>query len=441
MEEKELKTQEFSNDEVHLIVHRRPACRIEFEVKAQPSLVESAHILAVKSVAKDVTLPGFRKGRAPSELILRNFSHQVDKKWQEVIANLAFQECEQIAKIPPLQKESRVTFKMKSHSLEKGAELTLSFETDPEVPVVDASSIELKKIERPEVSPEKVNETIRQVQLFFAEWQKIPDRQVQEGDFVLLDVDIIEQDPPQKLFSNTRFEVTPHSMAKWMRELVLGKSKEDVIEGKSYLDEDAKPEEHKDFQPKSARITIKDIEQAIPPPLDDHFAQKLGVASLEDLRNSIERLLNTQADAHVQGQMREQVNEYLLSHYKFDLPTSMIEKETNFRMRQLLEDSQFVTYWESMSEDDRRKTVQQIYAQSEKAVRMFYLCRKLIEQAQISVEAKDLPQPPKTPLEALLRPQTELHFQHESEVKQAEAYSRILMEKAQDYLIANAKIV
>ena len=51
-------------------------------------------------------------------------------------------------------------------------------------------------MKRPEVNEEKVEETIRQVQLFFAEWKHITDRPVQEGDFVLLDVDVIEEDPP-----------------------------------------------------------------------------------------------------------------------------------------------------------------------------------------------------------------------------------------------------
>ena len=44
--------------------------------------------------------------------------------------------------------------------------------------------MQLKAVKRPEVNEDKINETIRQVQLFFANWQHVTDRPVQEGDFV-----------------------------------------------------------------------------------------------------------------------------------------------------------------------------------------------------------------------------------------------------------------
>ena len=91
------------------------------------------------------------------------------------------------------------------------------------------------------MNDEKVSETIRQVQLFFATWKNIEDRPVQEGDFVLLDVEDLETDPPTSVFSNTRFEVTEKSMAQWMRDLVLGKSAGATVEGISVPDESKPP--------------------------------------------------------------------------------------------------------------------------------------------------------------------------------------------------------
>ena len=59
--------------------------------------------------------------------------------------------------------------------------------------------ITLKTVERPEVNEDKVDETMRQVQLFFAEWKRM-DGAIEENDFVLLDVDVIEEEPARPLF-------------------------------------------------------------------------------------------------------------------------------------------------------------------------------------------------------------------------------------------------
>ena len=65
------------------------------------------------------------------------------------------------------------------------------------------------------------------------------DRPIQENDFVILDVDVIDEDLRANLFNDVRFEVTDRSMAKWMKDLILGPKQGEVLEGTSVPDEDA----------------------------------------------------------------------------------------------------------------------------------------------------------------------------------------------------------
>jgi trigger factor len=429
---------QFSNEAVRVNVHHKPNCKVEFEVEAFPGLVRAAHKKAIRQLSKEVSIPGFRKGKAPDEMIIKKFPTDLDKVWQEEIANNAFRESMNLARIPLLHKDSKITFKMISHSLE-GAKLTLNFETEPKLPTIDPKQLQIKEVPVPAVNEEKVEETIRQVQLFFAEWKPVLDRAVQEGDFVLLDVDVIEEEPPVKLFSATRFEVTKKSMSEWMRSLVLGMKTGDSKEGVSVPDADASSEEKASLKPKKVKLTLLAIEQATVPPIDDEFAKKLGVENLPALRKSLTEHLNKQANAHVQEKMREQVSELLLTQYPFELPPSLIEKETHYRMKQLLEDTHFQNEWKNMKEEQRKKMVESIYKQSDKAVRLFYLCRKVIADAKLTITAADLPKPPTNALEALMYPGQPFHPHDHSEVRQAETYSRLILEKAEDYIIANAQ--
>lgn len=436
MDQATSQAQELNSDLVRFTINKKPGCKVEFDVQASKQLVSEAKAKALKALAKEVTLPGFRKGKAPDALIMKNFPKDFDKKWQENIADVAFKECEKLAKIPLLGRDARITFNMKKHS-QDGAELALTFETEPEIPTVDPKTFEAKNVERPAVNEEKVNETIRQIRFFFAEWKKVENRPVQEGDFVLLDVDVIENEPHTPLFSNTRFEVDSKYMAKWMKDLVLGKNLHDTVDGTSVPDEDAK--DKADFKPQKVRITIKAIEQGTLPELTEEFLKKLGVNNQEELTSTIEKLLNKQADEHVKEKLHEQVNEYLLEKYPFDLPPTLIEKEAQFRMRQLGQDPNFQKYWQTLSAEEKKKTLDSIYQQSEKAVRMFYMCRKIINDAKITISPQDLPKPATTPLEILMDPDQMLHFHEQSEVKHAEALSKLVLEKAADYVVSHSQ--
>lgn len=432
-------TQTLQNENVRFTLHQKPACVVEFNVEALEPLVSSAHKKAVKAIAREVTLPGFRKGKAPEALILKNFPREVDKEWQQAIADISFQECEKLAKVPILHRDAKITYKMKSHS-SSGALLILSVETEPKVPHVDPKQMQMKTVKRPEVNEDKINETIRQVQLFFADWKNVDDRPIQEGDFVLLDVDVIEDTPPTPLFSHTRFEVTEKSMAQWMRELVMGRKAGESVEGISVPDESASQEDKETLKPKKVRLTIHSVSTATIPSLDDAFVKKVGCATVEEMKKNVTDLLNKQADAHVQEALREQASEFLLTQYPFDLPVTLIEKETQFRFRQLLHDNDFQKYWESLNAEERKKTINTVYQQSEKAVRMFYLCRKVVADAKISITANDIPPPASSALDMMINPQKLYHHQRNPEIEHAEAFSRLVLEKAEDFVIENATV-
>ncbi|MCI0381426.1 MAG: hypothetical protein L0207_00005, partial [Chlamydiae bacterium] len=88
---------------------------------------------------------------------------------------------------------------------------------------------------------------------------------------------------------------------------------------------------------------------------------------------------------------------------------------------------------------ERKNLVSNIMIQSENAIRMFYLCRKILADANISISGKDIPIPPSEPLEIIVNPNKTLHDPRHPDVKQAEAFSRTLIEKAEDWVIAHAK--
>jgi trigger factor len=214
--------------DVTVTVHRKPACRIELEVKVSPSLVAAARKEAIKKVGKEVSLPGFRKGHAPADMIAKKYPSAIEGEWHKAIADAAFIAAQTEAKVPMLNTNTPVTFDLKKHSLEDGAELTFSFDTEPAVPQIDPKLFTPKEVAKAEVGEKQIDEAIHQMRYFYAQWKPILERPIQEGDYIMIDLDTIENEP-QNVFHHIRFEVSKARMANWMKNLVIGAKSGDVL--------------------------------------------------------------------------------------------------------------------------------------------------------------------------------------------------------------------
>lgn len=424
---------------VDFTIQYHPNCIAELIVNASKDLVAQAKKRAIKVVGKERTLAGFRKGKAPDALVESNFPQEVEKASQEQLADLCLRESLKTAGIAPLNQETKISFHVKEQSLETGAKLSLKFEIEPKIPEVSVEGFTLQAVERPQVDEEKIQETIRQALFFFADWQDVTDRGAEEKDCVVLNLDVIETDPPKALFKATRFEITPKSMASWMREMVIGMKPGDTKEGMSVPDEEASIEEKEIFKPKKVRLTLLKIQKATLPELTDDFAKNLGVSSTAELKENITSLLNKQADDHVKEKEREQISQFLMEKYPFDLPLTLVDREARFRLRQLFQDPHFQSYWHTLNEEERKKSIDTLFEQSKKAIRMFYLCRKLLVDHKLSVMPQEVRKAPTTPVEVLLNPTGHHGNTPTTDVENAEAFSRIVLEKAEDFLLEEAK--
>ncbi len=433
---------EFSSKHVTFTMERKPECLVEYKVKVAPEIVKQARREALRAVSKEISLPGFRKGRAPDHLIAKKFPQPVEERSQKALADVTFRECQKVAQTPLLSNDSQISFNVEKQSVEEGAEMTYSFETEPLVPEIDTSKLELEEVKRDDVDEKKLKATLHDIQMFFAEWEKISGRAAKVGDHALIDVDIIDEDPPKKALIKARFEISKEKMAKWMFDLVVGMKIGESKEGTSEADKDATKEEKAATPPKKIRLSLHGIEKPKLPELDDALAQKLGTKNAKEMHENLQKLLNKQADDLQKRSYREQINNFLLDHYAFDLPKSLLTKETQFRIKQLIADSSFQQKMMGMDEEERKKTIHEIEEQGSRAVRLFYLSKKIIQDQKIQISPSEVHQGVKTPLEAMFSDQSDLYTSNEqSQEQKAIAMSRLILSKAEDFLISKAKVV
>ncbi|MBI5272971.1 MAG: trigger factor [Chlamydiia bacterium] len=428
----QLEPSEFKNEQLHAVIVPKNACRVEMRVWVTPAFVEMARREAVKTVGKEVMLPGFRKGRAPEQLVRKNFAKQIEKQLHETLSNSAFTEAQKMARVPVLNRQSTVTFDLQKMT-EEGAEILFRFETEPHVPSIDPSQFQPQPIPRSEVGETQIEEAVRQMQFYFANWTTVEDRGVQEGDYVIIDLDALDKEPFERVFNEVRCEVSKTRMAEWMLRLIIGAKVGAVLEGISEPDANATEEERKEFKPQKARITLNRIETVLLPALDDAFAQKMGSPNVSQMRTSITERLNRQVDEHVRDKMADQINAFLLTTYPFELPQSLIKTEIDHRFHQLMQDSDFQEAWKQKDAEKKTQFIEEISLEASNALRLFYLSRHIVNEAKIGVSHKEVQDEAVATLRAQGSYDTPLD--QISKELYALALSKVILTKAQDFIL------
>ena len=433
-----MQNSEFHSDLVDVLVTEKEGCLIEMVVKASSKLSDSAFKKALASFKKEVSVPGFRKGKAPDSLIKSKFKKGLEDQTQKELADLAFKEAQELAKVPVLNGNSRIQFKKDDKSDDENS-MIFTFETEPTIPEIDTSKLKLEVKEQEETNDEKVDQTINQIRQFFAKWNVITEREAKDDDYVTINLDVIEEGDERNAISNSRYEVSKKAMPKWMYELVVGMKTGDNKEGISEVDEEATEEDKKTFTPKKVKLTVTKIEEAELPAVDDTFSKMVGVETVEEMKTNLQRLLKKQAAESVQFAYRDQICDLLIENTPFELPKSIIDKEIQVRLTNLIKDPDYHAKLTSMNEDEQKKEVEKIKQDATKAIALFYICRKVVQDEKIDVSPEELTPEVKSPLDAMFSSeQDSFNTEEKTQEQQAMALSRLMLNKAQDHLIEKA---
>jgi trigger factor len=426
-------TSEIQTEHLNATIIRHPGCAVTLEIAVKPEATKAAYTKALKGINKEVVIPGFRKGKAPDSLILQQFSKHVTREWHDVLVNTAFHELLKHTHLYPLTQEKSIKkAEVKKASVEEGAQILIEYEARPDIPHIDFKDLQLQPVERKEVEPEDVEQTIHELLLRYAEWSDVEDRPVQEGDYVELDI-VTAEEPPQILCQDMRFAVSKEKMAEWMYPLMLGRSVNDTVEGMSQRDSSFK-EDPAAFKPTLCRITIKAIKRAKLPDLNDEFAKKVGLKTIEELRPRVEADLNKQADLEKQSQFRAQLEQIILKNYAFDLPASIFEKQRREMISQRLREEP-----PPISEERAKQISQEVQEKLQEAYQMFFSCQKIAEENGIQVYESEIQN---EIIRQLMMPAEDrlINLNMPEEEVRSSLYVHVLSRKVLDFLVGKATV-
>ena len=108
---------------------------------------------------------------------------------------------------------------------------------------------------------------------------------------------------------------------------LLGKKKGDSAEFEVPLPDNFRDENLRG-KPAKVALTVESIQKVTLPELNDAFAAELDYDDVEELRDDIRKQLGRQVEVRLERALDERVVEALLEKVPFDLPPSLVRRET-----------------------------------------------------------------------------------------------------------------
>lgn len=428
-------TQELKNDNISVEIENKPGCLVHLNITVAPKASKEAHKKAIKSVNKEVSLPGFRKGKAPEPMIVKHYGSYVNDEWRQNILQTAFSEAMKLTKLYPLNDNSVKKPTLKNASLDEESVVVIEFESHPNLPTVEIKNFEIHKTEPKPVTDEAVKDFLNELRWHFAEWEDVKDRPVQEDDSVSLDIENLDK-PGHFVCKDTTFNVIKGKMGDWMHKRIIGLNVGDSFEATS----EQAPHEKTDteFVPTRCKVTVKEIKKATLPEIDDKLATSMGAENVADLEKKARENLEKQAIEAARENARSQIEKNLLDSYPFELPGTLVQAEIKNRV--LVRRNELRKSGLSPAEvsETIEKEQEGMVRDVDRVLRTFFLVRKIGEDNNIDVSQNEL-------LEGLMQEmyssQNPIDFSKDSGEARSRVYVRLMTQKVMDFLVDNSKVV
>lgn len=379
-------TQEFRNESYTVNVSHDSGCKVIFNISFPPKTSEAIYRKAIKAVSKEVSLPGFRKGKAPDEFIVTKFGDSVQREWKEQALETAFHEAMKLAQVYPFRKDSIRNAKVNALSKSEDSSLTIEFESMPTVPEISIEGISIADVEPEPVKEEKVTQIIEDIRYQLATWDVATDRTVQEGDFV--DLDILSIDNPEELdLKDTRVEVAQGKIGQWLYDLLIGKNPGETFDGQS-AQEPGK--ETPEFKPTNLRITVNSINVSTLPEIDDELAKKAGAESLIAMKERIARDVEKAHFKQALDKRRQHLIDAVINKYPFDVPSSLITKTAQQMIRHRVEKLQEIGDESSLTPEALEEMEKNTYAEVKKYYQWQFITQEVAEKEKIQVPQQEI---------------------------------------------------
>jgi trigger factor len=305
-----------------------PDSRVRVDVEVPTDALEREVNTAASQLGREMRVPGFRAGKVPPEVVLRQVGREavLDEAvrralpgwYEEALADAGIQTVGE----PQLDL---------SDLPEKGAPLAFTIEVGvvPPARLGDYKGIEVGRRE-PKVDDEEVQAEVERLRESLASLETV-DREAGDGDFVVMDY-VGSVDGEQFEGGEGRGQVVELGSGRLIpgfeEQLKGAKAGEERTVELTFPDD--YPAEPLAGQDASFAVDVKEIKEKRLPELDDDFAIEAGgFDSLDELRSEIESRIAQAEERAIEAEFREAAVDAVVAQAQIEVPKELVHAKAH----------------------------------------------------------------------------------------------------------------
>ena len=352
-------------------VEKLSPTRVKMTVEVSYDELKPSIDAAYKTIAGQVQVPGFRKGKVPARIIDQRFGRGA--VLQEAVNEAMPQFFGQAIEENQVRAIGQPSVEISEIPLEEGKDLTFTIETDvrPEVELPDLSDLTLEVADAV-AEDSAIEERLTALRERFGSLVGV-DRPVQDGDFVSIDLTAGIDGEEIDSVSGVSYEVGSGNMLEGLDEAVIGLSAGDSTDFSAPLAGGDRAGENAD-----CTVTIQSVKVRELPEADDDFAQLASeFDTLEELKADLAAQVE-QAAKYGQGiEARDKLVEHLLEVVEVPIPDGVVEAEVHSHLE-----------GEGRLEDDEHRA--EVDESTRRALKLQFILDAVVEKNEVTAEQGDL---------------------------------------------------
>ena len=423
------------------VENTKNANEVKLEITVEAAKFEEAIKKVYFKSAKYFNIPGFRKGKAPMQIVEKYYGKEIF--YEDAFNEVGSEALDEAIKENKIEAVSRPDIEVAQ--IEKGKDLIFIaiLQTKPEAELGKYKGIEIKKVEY-NVSDEDIEHELSHMQEHNSRLVSIEDRAVESGDVANINfegfVDGVAFEGGKS--EGHDLEIGSNTFIPGFEDQVIGMN---IDEEK---DINVKfPEEYfsKDLAGKDAifKVKVNEIKKKELPELDDEFAKDVSeFDTLEELKADIKAKKEKQNADKAKYETQEAVIKAVSEKAKVEIPSGMIELEIDNMLKDIeqrlsYQGLKLEQYLQMMgkTEEDMRKEYE---PQAIEGIKSRLVLEAVIKAEKIEVTEEDIDEKMKEMAKNYGKENDEEFIKNENVrnyIKQG-----LQSEKAMDFLVKNAKI-
>jgi len=401
------------------------------------STIQSEVDARLRKLARQVKIDCFRPGKVPMNIVAQRYGYSVQ---YEVVNDKVGEAFSQAANEAKLRVAGQPTISEKDGAAEGEIAFDAVFEVYPEVVIKDLSEAEVEKISA-EVTDEAIERTIeilRKQRRTFAQRAQVD--AAQDGDRVTVDFEgKIDGEPFQGgKAEDFQFLVGEGQMLKEFEDAVRG-----MKSGESKTFPLAFPEDYhgKDVAGKQADflVTVKKIEAANLPEVNEAFAKSLGIAdgTVEALQADIRKNLEREIKFRVLARNKNAVMDALINNAELDLPKASVQAEVG----RMVEGARADLKQRGIKDADKAPIPDDVFRpQAERRVRLGLVVAELVRANELHAKPEQI----KSHIEELAasyeKPEDVVRWYYGDRNRLAEVEAVVIENNVTDFVLGKAKV-